>query len=257
MRIQKVIQWAVVLALFSRGGTLQATTPIPHFTAPVVDAAGILSKKAQIFLDDELTALRRSGGSQIAVLTMPRLEDETIEQYGIRVADAWKPGEGKVDNGVLFVISVADHKMRIEVGRGLEGQLTDVYASRIIREKIEPLFREGDYDSGVIAGVAYIVHYTDPDYRFGGDQNPQGQGIARARHGHRSGGLGIIPLLIIFVIFIIFSILRGLLFGFGGPRRNGPWGPGGGGFFGGGGGDGGFSGGGGGGFSGGGASGGW
>ena len=250
----QLIKGALIAVILAACGPLQAATAIPRFTAPVVDTAGVLSGETQAFLNRELNELRRAGGNQIAVLTVPKLEDESIEQYGIRVADAWKPGDAKTDSGVILLIALADRKVRIEVGRGLEGQLTDVYSSRIIREKIEPLFKQGDYDQGVVTGLAYIVHYTDPDYHFGGEGNPP---AGHVKHGRRVGGIGLIPMLIIFFIFIVFSVLRGLVFGFGGYRRYGSWGSGGGGFFGGGGDGGGFSGGGGGGFSGGGASGGW
>jgi uncharacterized protein len=229
-----------------------AVTPIPTLSDPVMDTANILSQNTEIYLDEQLRGLHQAGGSQIVILTIPKLEDETIEQYGIRVADSWKLGTAEKDNGAILLISAQDRKMRIEVGQGLEGSLTDLYSSRIIREKITPLFREGDYDAGVIAGVSHIVAYTDPDFKFGVDA-PQ---RSRQVRGERRGGVGSLFSLFIFliVIFIIAAANRGGPRGpFGGGRRGGfgGWGGGGGGFGGGG------FGGGGGGFSGGGASGSW
>ena len=91
-------------------------------------------------------------GSQVAVLIVPTTQPETIEQYSIRVAEAWKIGRKKIDDGALLVIAKDDHKLRIEVGYGLEGALTDVTARRIIDEVITPKFRSGDFAGGIAAG---------------------------------------------------------------------------------------------------------
>ncbi|WP_218110161.1 TPM domain-containing protein [Oligoflexus tunisiensis] len=233
-----------------------AVTPIPPLAAPVMDTAQILSEGTETYLNQQLRDLHQAGGSQITVLTVPQLEDETIEQFGIRVAEQWKLGTADKDNGAILLISAQDRKLRIEVGQGLEGSLTDLYSSRIIREKMTPLFREGDYDAGVIAGVAHIVAYTDPDFKFGVDA-PETR--VRSTRGERRGGVGSLFSLVIFLVVILIMAAGG-----GGPRgrfggrRSGFGGWGGGGFGGGGfGGGGGGWGGGGGGFSGGGASGSW
>jgi uncharacterized protein len=250
--------WLLILWMWSVTPVL-AVTPIPALTDPVMDTAQILSQNTEDYLNQQLRDLHRVGGSQIVILSVPRLEEETIEQFGIRVADTWKLGTAEKDNGAILLIAAEDRKVRIEVGQGLEGSLTDLYSSRIIREKITPLFREGDYDAGVIAGVAHMVAYTDPDYKFGVDA-PQPR--TRQVRGERRGGISSLFSLFIFIIVIIIVSLanRGGPRGpFGGGRRGGFGGWGGGGFGGGGfgGGGGGGFGGGGGGFSGGGASGSW
>lgn len=247
------VRRALLLLLFFVGWTsVQALTSIPPLTDPVMDTAGLLSPQTEAYLNQQLRELHHAGGSQIAILTVPQLEDETIEQLGIRAAEQWKPGSAEQDKGVILVIAKQDRKVRIEVGQGLEGVLTDVYSSRIIREKMTPLFRDGDYDAGVISGIAHIIASTDPDHKLTGEQQPRR--VRRSSSG--GGGFGILPMLVLFLIVIVISALNG-----GGPRGRGRGGFGGGGFGGGwgggsGGGGGGF-GGGGGGFSGGGASGSW
>ena len=102
-------------------------------------------------LTQTLKDLETRKGSQIAVLIVPTTAPETIEQYSIRVAEAWKIGRKKIDDGALLVVAKDDHKLRIEVGYGLEGALTDVTASRIIDEIITPKFRSGDFAGGISA----------------------------------------------------------------------------------------------------------
>jgi uncharacterized protein len=91
------------------------------------------------------------------VLIVPTTQPETIEQYSIRVADAWKIGRRRIDDGALIVVAKDDHRLRIEVGYGLEGSLTDVTARRIIDEVITPKFRSGDFAGGISAGLARII----------------------------------------------------------------------------------------------------
>src|SRR5207244_8978379 len=105
--------------------------------------------------------LQRRKGSQIAVLIVPTTQPETIEQYSIRVADAWKVGRKKIDDGALMVIAKNDRHLRIEVGYGLEGALTDVTTRRIIDEVITPKFKSGDFAGGVTAGVNRMIRVID------------------------------------------------------------------------------------------------
>lgn len=240
---------------------LQGEIAVPPLSGAVVDAGQVLSPPTREFLEQELRRLHGAGGSQIAVLSVKSLEGEAIEAFSIRVSDQWKLGAAGKDNGVLLLLAIEDRKVRIEVGQGLEGDLPDAYAGRIIQQKILPLFRGGDYDAGVIAGIAAIVSYTDPQFNLGSDGQAEG-----ARRVRSSGKGGIFSLLLFFGLFLLLAFLSG-----GGPRgpgsrmRRSTWGAGSvfagsswGGSSGGswGGGRGGF-GGGGGGFSGGGASGGW
>jgi uncharacterized protein len=149
---------AFVLALLlCWASSAVAEVAVPPLTGRVVDLTGTLSGD---FVDQQsrrLKDLERRKGSQVAVLIVPTTQPETIEQYSIRVADAWKIGRRKIDDGALLVVAKNDHKLRIEVGYGLEGALTDVTARRIIDEVIVPRFKSGDFDGGVGAGLTYII----------------------------------------------------------------------------------------------------
>ncbi|MEY3713476.1 MAG: hypothetical protein RL321_1096, partial [Pseudomonadota bacterium] len=118
---------------------------IPTLTARVTDQAGVLSAQQEAELEALLTAFETRKGAQIAVLTVATVAPEEIEQYSIRVVDAWKLGRQGVDDGALLIVAVDDRRVRIEVGRGLEGALTDLISNRIIDETIVPAFRAGDY----------------------------------------------------------------------------------------------------------------
>jgi uncharacterized protein len=239
-----------------------AQASIPRLSSPVIDQAGILEGQTQYYLNQELRRLRDSGGSQLVVLTVPTLNGEDIAAYSIRVADAWKLGTAKEDNGILLIVAAQDRKQRIEVGQGNEGSLTDVQAKRITEEVIRPLFKAGDFDSGVVAGVAAILAATDPDFTLSA-----GASERRVQRGQR--GTSCFPILFFMAIVVLLSLfnrggrggrgggggggdaLLGAMLGY---AASGGFGRGGG--FGGGSSEGGFSGGGGG-FSGGGASGEW
>ena len=155
-----------------------ADVAVPPLTGRVVDQTGTLSAADIAGLTQTLKGLELRKGSQIAVLIVPTTEPETIEQYSIRVAEAWKIGRKKVDDGALLVIAKDDHKLRIEVGYGLEGALTDVTSRRIIDEIITPKFRNGDFAGGISAGVDRMIGVIDgeplpapePQQSFGGGQ---------------------------------------------------------------------------------------
>ncbi len=134
-----------------------AVVPVPPLTARVTDQTGTLDAASVQSLDATLAAFEQSKGSQIAVLIVPTTGDETIEQYSIRVTDAWKLGRKGIDDGALLLVAKDDHKVRIEVGRGLEGVIPDAIANRIVDEGITPKFRQGDFAGGVQDGVARIV----------------------------------------------------------------------------------------------------
>jgi uncharacterized protein len=228
---------------------------VPRLTGPVVDDAGMLSAGVESQISSALQRLRQQpGGVQIAVLTVPDLGDETIEQASIQVVDAWKLGGEDADNGVLLMIAKAERRMRIEVGQGLEGDIPDAYAKRIIDEAMTPLFRSGNVDQGVLVGVYQIAQRAHPDL----DLAPLFQGGQRrdwqTSHRKQRGGISLIPMLFLALLLIGGRGRRGSLLT--GALLGSMIGRGGGGFGGGGLGGGGF-GGGGGGFSGGGASGGW
>jgi uncharacterized protein len=206
-----------------------------------------VSPRDQEYLDLLIRRIYESSKVQMQVLTVDSLNGEPIEPASIAVTDKWKLGKKGDDKGVLLMVAVADRKVRIEVGQGLEGDLPDILASRIIREVILPRFKQGDMSGGVVAGVQAVATQVAPDLGL---------------HVRKKRPSGDASVAVIYVIFILLAFVFSL-FG----RRRGFWGGGGywgGGFGGGGFGGGGFSGGGGGGwsgggggFSGGGASGGW
>lgn len=129
------------------------TLDIPALTDRVMDEAGILSGSEKSELTDYLESLDNTTGIQIAVLTIPSLENEDLEGYSVRVAQAWRLGEKDKDNGALLLVAMNEHKVRIEVGYGLEDRLTDAKCGLIIRNVITPEFRSGDYGEGIIKGV--------------------------------------------------------------------------------------------------------
>jgi uncharacterized protein len=134
-----------------------ADVDVPPLTGRVVDQTGTLSSGDIAQLTQTLKDLEQRKGSQVAVLIVPTTEPETIEQYSIRVAEAWKIGRKKIDDGALLVVAKDDRKLRIEVGYGLEGALTDITAKRIIDEIITPKFRSGDFAGGISAGIDRII----------------------------------------------------------------------------------------------------
>jgi len=134
---------------------------VPPLKARVTDLTSTLSADQARALEQKLAALETRKGSQVAVLLVPTTKPEAIEQYSIRVVDQWKLGRKDVDDGVLLLIAKNDRKLRIEVGRGLEGAIPDAYAKRIIDEEIAPRFKEGDFAGGIDAGVARITKLID------------------------------------------------------------------------------------------------
>ena len=130
---------------------------VPFLSGRVVDDAEILKSATRDRVTAVLKAHEQATGDQIAVLTVPTIGDESIEEYAVKVFESWKLGQKGKDNGVLLVIAPKDRKLRIEVGYGLEGALTDAAASRIIRNVITPQFKAGDFDKGVADGVSAII----------------------------------------------------------------------------------------------------
>src|SRR6202158_3413008 len=153
-----------------------ADVAVPPLSGRVVDQTGTLSASDISSLTQTLRDLETRKGSQVAVLIVPTTAPETIEQYAIRAAEAWKIGRKKIDDGALLVVAKNDRKLRIEVGYGLEGALTDVTARRIIDEIITPKFKSGDFAGGISAGVDRIIGVIDgeplpkpePQQSFGG-----------------------------------------------------------------------------------------
>ena len=137
---------------------------VPPLQGRVNDMAGLLSPGAVQHIERKLAGFEGQTGSQIVVLTVPTLQGEEIEQFAIRVADAWKPGQKGKDNGVILIIAKAERKVRIEVGMGLQGALPDVTASRIIRDVMRPHLKAGDFDRAVDTGIEAIMSATRGEF---------------------------------------------------------------------------------------------
>ena len=142
------------LAFFAFAQTLQ---PVPPLTARVTDLTGTLTAEQRAGLEAKLVAFEQQKGAQIAVLLVQTAQPETVEQYALRVAEAWKLGRKGVDDGALLLVAKDDRQLRIEVGYGLEGALNDATAKRIVSEVITPHFREGDFAGGTEAGVDAMI----------------------------------------------------------------------------------------------------
>ncbi|SEA56497.1 uncharacterized protein SAMN05660420_02480 [Desulfuromusa kysingii] len=215
---------------------------IPAPTGYVNDKAALLEQTTKLKLEEFLRNFEQSDSTQITVLTIPTLDGEVLEEYSIKVFENWKIGQKGKDNGALLLIAKEERKIRIEVGYGLEGRLTDLLAGRIIDNEIAPKFKQRDFDGGIVAGVIGIAEAVRGEYT----------GTGKASSSKKKGS----PLGFLFLLFFLGPFLSRI----GGRRSSrrsgvfigGPFMGGGGGGFGGGG----FSGGGGGG-GGGGASGGW
>ena len=138
-----------------------ADVAVPSLTGRVVDQTATLGSDQKTSLEQKLKSFEERKGSQVAVLIVPTTEPETIEQYSIRVAEQWKIGRKKVDDGAILVVAKDDRKLRIEVGYGLEGALTDLTSKRIIDEEIVPKFRSGDFAGGISTGVDRMLRVID------------------------------------------------------------------------------------------------
>jgi len=156
-----LVRAALLLCVLGAGVALaQDFVPIPRQTARVMDTANMLSAEQRASLEQQLAAYETARGTQIAVLTIPTTAPEVIEQFGIRVAEAWKTGRKGVSDGAIVIIAPNNprelRRVRIEVGYGLEGAIPDVMAARIINEEIAPRFREKDYYGGLNAALNRI-----------------------------------------------------------------------------------------------------
>lgn len=145
---------------------------VPSLVHRVTDLTGTLSAEQQASLEAKLQQFEQQKGSQIAVLMLPTTQPEEIEQYSIRVVEAWKLGRKGVDDGVLVLVAKDDHKMRIEVGYGLEGVVPDAIAKRIVAEVMKPSFKQGDFFGGLDAATDKLIGLIN------GEALPQPKGQA-------------------------------------------------------------------------------
>ena len=145
----------VTAALLLAGSA--AARDVPFLTGRVNDTAGMLPTEVRDHLEGKLGELEKTTGAQVAVLTIPSLDGEPLEEYSLKVAQTWKLGRKGVDDGALLLVARDDRKMRIEVGYGLEAKLTDIACKRILDDVVRPAFRDGDFGRGVESGVDAMI----------------------------------------------------------------------------------------------------
>ena len=145
--------------------TAVSAVAVPRLKGRVNDYAGMLSSYAERQLDDTLRQLEQTDSTQIAVLTIPSLEGDNLEAFSMRVAEQWKIGQKGFDNGAILLIAKKERKIRIEVGYGLEGRLTDLVSGQIIRNAIVPKFRAGNIDRGISDGVQAMIKAVRGEFK--------------------------------------------------------------------------------------------
>ena len=159
--MRTALAWLAFALIAGGAWPAAAQVPVPKFEALVTDLTGTLTAQQQASLEEKLAAFQARKGAQIAVLMLPTTEPEDIAQFGIRVADAWKVGRAEPDDGVILLVAKDDRTLRLEVGRGLEGALTDALSSRIINDTIAPLFKQGDFYGGINSGLDQVMRVID------------------------------------------------------------------------------------------------
>jgi len=175
--------------------------PVPELSARVTDLTATLAADQRERMEAKLAAFEREKGAQIVVLLVPSVKPETVEQYALRVVEAWKVGRKGVDDGALLLVAKQDRKLRIEVGYGLEGALNDATAKRIVSETIGPRFKEGDFAGGIDAGLEAMMKAV------GGEALPAPGSSPSAGRGGEPEAL--IPLALI-AVFVVGGILRSI-----------------------------------------------
>jgi uncharacterized protein len=194
--------------------TVAADIRFPALTGRVVDDAQLLTPQQEQALTGQLAALEQQSGDQLVVVTLPSLQDQEIEDFGYQLGRHWGIGQKENDGGALLIVAPNERKVRIEVGYGLEGVLTDAYSSLIIRNDILPAFRQGDYAAGIIAGTDAVIAQLTAD---------PAEAQARAEAAKSAAAERPKPVLPAIVILLIFAFLFFSMVGAaaGGRRRRG------------------------------------
>jgi len=181
-----------------------AEVAVPPLKGHVTDLAGTLTVAQAAALEQKLSAFEQRKGSQIAVLIVPTTQPETIEQYGIRVAEQWTLGRKGVDDGALLLVAKDDRALRIEVGYGLEGPLPDAVAKRVVSDIIVPHFKQGDFSGGIDAGADAIIKVVDGE--------PLPAPVAPLSRGQQDGGVPPSVLIIGFILVVaVAGVLRSII----------------------------------------------
>jgi uncharacterized protein len=208
--------WAIVLAFTGLmfGVRAVAAPSFPALSGRVVDEAHVLSPQVQSALTAKLEALEQKNGDQLVVVTLSSLRGLEIEDYGYQLGRAWGIGEKGKNNGALFIVAPAEHKVRIEVGYGLEPVLTDALSSVILQTTVLPRFRAGDVSGGVVAGTDAIVQQLGLDPQTAQANAKAAEARAAEAQQGPVGAPHAIP--IIFIVLIVFVVIRLMLGGGGG-----------------------------------------
>ena len=191
--VKKII--AALAASFLISSSIFAAT-VPALKGRVNDYAKIIRDSDEREIEEYLAGIEQTSGIQIAVLTMPSLDGEDISSFGIRVADKWNLGDKEKDNGAILIVAYAEHDLRIEVGDGLEGSLTDAKCGLILRNVIVPEFRDGNYSGGIMKGV------KDMGAIASGDQSAVSRSVREGED--NSGDDSLVPIFVIIVWLIFF-----------------------------------------------------
>ena len=189
----------ILLAGFLQLAGAQDFVAVPAPSSHVIDQAHMLQEQQRSALDQVLAEYETRTGSQIAVLLISSTAPEAIEQYGIRVADAWKLGRKGIDDGVILIVAKDNPKglrrLRIEAGRGVQGSLTDAKSKRILEDVIAPHFRQNDYYGGLAAGVSALTSLLDEEHL------PAAEKAKQAATQDDNGWLGLIVIVVFLAIF--------------------------------------------------------
>ncbi|HEY7665692.1 MAG TPA: TPM domain-containing protein [Xanthobacteraceae bacterium] len=190
---------------------------LPALSGRVVDEAGILDPAARAALTDKLAALEAKTSDQLVVVTLRSLQGTSIEDFGVELGRGWRIGQKDKNNGALLIVAPSERKVRIEVGYGLEGELTDAVSRLIIENAILPRFRAGDYAGGISRGVDDIISV------FTGDAAEwQQRAATRPEAATQWSGVLVLVLVLVFVVFaLVFLILLGIIPSNRGRRRSG------------------------------------
>jgi uncharacterized protein len=189
---------AIVIAVTATSFALT----FPQLTGRVVDEAGVLDAATRQAITDKLAAVNARSGDQIVVVTLKSLQDTSIEDYGYRLGRAWGIGEKEKSNGALLIVAPNERRVRIEVGYGLEGALTDAVTRLIIQNAILPRFRAGDFAGGISRGIDDIIQVVSGDAEE--FQRRAAQRPDRAPQGVDAATI----VFVIFMLFVIFMMLR-------------------------------------------------
>ncbi len=193
LSVLSLVRAGLLTCLVMVAGLCRADIAVPALTGHVVDLTGTFSAEQKQSLSQTLASFEARKGSQLSVLIVPTTAPESIEQFGIKVADKWKLGRKKIDDGVILIIAKNDHTLRIEVGYGLEGALTDALSKRIIDQTIVPRFKEQDFYGGITQGVQQIIRVVDGE---------QLQAPAASSESLIDQGISLAPVLFVIVLIV-------------------------------------------------------